>query len=76
MGSGVVPPLHRRPKPINPRRGASEAKRRADYAGALEVIGSQPGMFCDSRKHSWADLFDIVEGKNEILPAIAGKDTM
>jgi len=30
-------------------------------------------MLCNARKHFWADLIAIMEGKNKIRPAVTGK---
>lgn len=38
---------------------------------SLQIVGSQAGWLCDASEHAGADLFAVVEGKDEVWPTFA-----
>src|SRR5665213_2256384 len=45
-------------------------------ATGLQIFRPQARVFGDSRQHSWAEFFTIVEGEHEVGPAFAGERAM
>lgn len=56
-------------------RGISRAIGCGDLSG-LEVIGTQPRLFCDTGQHLWADLVFVVEGERDIGPTATREGTV
>jgi hypothetical protein len=44
--------------------------------GMLQILRFETRMLGNSRQHLWPDLLAVVEGENEIRPAIAGERPM
>jgi hypothetical protein len=58
-----------------PQREEEAAYRRVRSTAGLDVtasqiIGLQPSVFGNTRKHLWTDFIAIVKGKHEIGPAV------
>jgi len=43
---------------------------------ALQVVWLQARMLGNSRQHLWPDFLAVMEGENEIWPAVAGQRSM